>query len=143
MELGEKMRTKAPGPADLEDVVEPAHVDGPGLLGVLLAGRREEGGQVVDGIDAELDDEGVEGGPVGDVDELEGPGLGQGGRGTDDVGDQDVVAAVLRAQGLGQLGADLPGRARHQDPLCLFSHGRPLSPGIERKTVDIYSTAEQ
>ncbi len=132
---------EAPGPADLEDVVEPAHVDGPGLLGVLLAGRGEESGQVVDGVGAELPDQGVEGGPVGDVDELEGPGLGQRGRGADDVGDQDVVAAVFLAQGLGQLGADLSGRARHQDSLRLFRHGRPLSPGIEGKTVDIYNTA--
>ncbi len=133
---------EAAGAGDLEDVVKPAHVDLPGPLGVLLARRREQGGQVVDGVGVEAGDEAVEGGPVGHVDELERAGSRQVGRRTDDVGDEDVVAAVPLAQGMGQLGPDLPGRPRHQDPLGLSRHGRPLSPGIERKRVVIYSTAE-
>ena len=57
--------------ARLEHVVEAADVDGPGLLGVLLPGRRQEGGQVIDDADPVPAEDRGEPGPVGDVEQGE------------------------------------------------------------------------
>ncbi len=115
-----------------EDAVEAAHVHVPGHLRLALAHRREERDQVVDGADLVALHDVLDLPLVGAVEEVERP-LGAQqllAAHHADVGRDDLVGAVARAQGGDHFGADLPKGSRDED---LRLHVPPGRGYVQRK----------
>jgi hypothetical protein len=100
----------------LEHVVEGLHVDPPGLLRVALAARREDGGEVEDGVGAVGGDGGGHGAGVEAVDDAARPAGRQLTLRRPEVGGHHRLGATGGTQGGHQLRPDLPGGAGDQDP---------------------------
>ena len=106
---------------DFEDIVQAVHVHIPGQERLLLADGRQDGSQVIDGVNVVLPHHLLDGLPLGYVNELERARIPQRRVGPSPVaGGHNVFAAVSLAQGHGQLRTDLPYRSGDKDLLHFF-----------------------